>query len=77
MGERNLAAVVSPFGGQKFDGDQHPEIVRNSFLSNGFKVERFEGYGVDCELLDLESLFFQIKAIRAYLPVELKFKNIA
>ena len=77
VGERNLAAVVSPFGGQKFDGDQHPEIVRDSFLSNGFKVERFEEYGVDYEFLDLEPLFFQIKAIGAYLPVELKFGNIA
>ena len=77
VGERNIAAVVSPFGGQKFDGDQHPEIVRDSFLSNGFKVERFEEYGVDYEFLDLEPLFFQITAIGAYLPVELKFGNIA
>ena len=77
VGERNLAAVVSPFGGQKFDGDQHPEIVRDSFLSNGFKVERFEEYDVDYEFLDLESLFFQIKAIGAYPPVELKFEHIA
>jgi SAM-dependent methyltransferase len=70
LGERNLASVVGPFGGQAPGPDQHPETVRDSFARHGLVIKRLDEYDVPYTFLDLESLLFQIKAIIHYLPVD-------
>lgn len=77
LGERNLASVVGPFGGQMLDPDQHPEAIRDSLVQDGFLIKRFDEYDVPYAFMDLESLIFQIKAIAHYLPVVPEFEAIS
>ncbi len=76
VGEKNLKAVVGPFGGQRFDRDQHPEAIRDSLSHHGMAVSRLEEYDVAYRFLDLESLIFQIKAIGHYLSTDMSFEAV-
>jgi hypothetical protein len=76
VGEKNLEAVVGPFGGQYHDSDQHPETIRDSLIHHGMIVTRLDEYDVGYRFLDLESLIFQIKAMGHYLPADMRFESV-
>jgi SAM-dependent methyltransferase len=76
VGDRNLVGVLAPFGGQKFESDQHPETIRGRLVDHGIEIVRFEEYDVEYRFLDLESVLFQVKAIVGYLGVEITLDGL-
>ena len=67
VGDRNLANLLKPFGGQDFDGYRSPEVIRSQFENRGFSILRLQEYEAEYRFLDIESVLFQIKAIGGYL----------